>query len=237
MLAINNLRVTWKVRILIGMAIVALGIFAAVAFSTLQAVEINSALYKEIRNDQNLVADTNPPSLNLMEPRLQVYLLINEPSREKRQGMLSDLHQFRRDFDKRFDADVKVLDEGRIKNALTGPVHQTVVEYFDQVDQGLVPLLGRGDKKKVEDFRHNVLVPIAQRHNQAVNELMKLVNERVEGHEKSASATATASEELSATSQQITANSEETSAQAASSPRPAITSTAISKRSPPVPKR
>ena len=93
MAGINNLRVTWKLRILIGMAIVALAIFAAVAFSTLQAVEINGAMYKQISNDQDLVADVIPPSLNLMGARLQVYLLINESSREKRQALLNDLHQ------------------------------------------------------------------------------------------------------------------------------------------------
>lgn len=189
MVGLNNLRVTWKLRILIAMAIVALGVFAAVAFSTLSAVEINGAMYKQISNDQDLVADIIPPSLNLMGARLQVYLLINEPSREKRQGILNDLHQSHKDFDQNYDADVKVLDEGQIKNILTGPVHETIVEYFDQVDHGLVPLLDAGDKKKIEDFRRNVLAPIGQRHAQAVDELIRVVNQRVEAHEKTASAT------------------------------------------------
>jgi methyl-accepting chemotaxis protein len=189
MAGINNLRVTWKLRILIGMAVVALGIFAAVAFSTLRAVEINGAMYKQISNDQDLVADVIPPSMNLMGARLQVYLMINESNREKRQALLNDLRQFRKDFDLNYDADVKVLDEGQVKSLLTGSVHQTTIEYFDQVDQGLVPLLDRGDRKKVEDFRRNVLMPIAQRHAQAVDELIKLVNQRVQEHEKTASAT------------------------------------------------
>src|SRR5579871_6055634 len=189
MLGINNLKVVWKLRILIGMATVALGVFAAVAFSTLRTVEINGAMYKQISNDQDLVADVIPPNLNLMGARLQVYLLLNEPSREKRQALLNDLHQFRKDFDRNYDDDVKVLDEGEIMKLLTGPVHETAIEYFDQVDHGLVPLLDSGDKKKSEDFRRNVLVPIAERHTHAVDELIKLVNQRVQDHEKAASAT------------------------------------------------
>jgi methyl-accepting chemotaxis protein len=189
MAGIDDVRVTWKLRILIGMAIIALGVFAAVAFSTLRAVEIGGPAYTQISNDQDLIADIIPPNLNLMGARLHVYLLLNEPSHERRQALLNDLHQFRKDFDSNYDADVKVLEEGQIKSILTGPIHQTALEYFDQVDHGLVPLLESGDRKKIEDFRHKVLIPIAERHSEAVSELIKLTNERVEGHEKAASAT------------------------------------------------
>lgn len=189
MAGINDVKVTWKLRILIGMAIIALGVFAAVAFSTLRAVEIGGPAYQEISNDQDLIADIIPPNLNLMGARLQVYLLINESSHERRQALLNDLHQFRKDFDSNYDADVKVLEEGQIKSILTGPIHQTALVYFDQVDHGLVPLLESGDRKKIEDFRRKVLIPIAERHSEAVSELIKLTNERVEGHEKAASAT------------------------------------------------
>jgi methyl-accepting chemotaxis protein len=189
MVGLNNLRVTWKLRILIGMAIVALGIFAVMAFSTLRTVEINGALYQQIRNDQNLVADVIPPGLNLMGARLQVYLLINESNREKRQALVNDFRKIHSDFDQTYENDLKLLDEGPVRSALTGSIHRTVVEYFDQVEHGLVPLLDTGNKKKIEDFRYSVLLPIAKRHTQAVDELTKAVNERVEAHEKLASST------------------------------------------------
>jgi methyl-accepting chemotaxis protein len=191
MIGFSNLRVTWKLRILMAMTVAAMAAFAWVAFSTLRTVEINSPLYQEISNDQDLIADIIPPNLNLMGARLQVYLLLNEPSHDKRQSIVAQLHQFRTDFDKNYEADVKVLDEGQIKALLTGPVHQTAIEYFDQTDQGLIPLLDRGDSKKADEFRRNVLLPIAQRHADAVTELIKLANDRVETHEKSASATVT----------------------------------------------
>jgi methyl-accepting chemotaxis protein len=191
MIGFNNLRVTWKLRILMAMTVAAIAAFAWAAFSTLRAVEINSPLYEEISNDQDLIADIIPPNLNLMGARLQVYSLLNEPSHDKRQPIVAQLHQFRTDFDKNYEADIKVLDEGQIKSLLTGPVRQTAIEYFDQVDQGLIPLLDHGDSKKADEFRRNVLLPIAQRHADAVTELIKLVNERVDAHEKLASVTVT----------------------------------------------
>jgi methyl-accepting chemotaxis protein len=189
MIGFSNLRVTWKLRILIGMAVVALATFAWVSFSTLRAVQINGAHYEEIMNDQDLIQDVNPPSLNLMGARLQVYLLISERDHAKREALVAQLREIRKNFDTNYEADIKVLRDGQAKSLLTGTVHQTFIEYFDQVDQGLLPLLDHGDMKKVEEFRVSVLVPIGQRHNEAVKELIKLTQEGNAADEKSATDT------------------------------------------------
>ena len=56
MFGLNNLKVYWKLRILMAMATVGLGIFAWVAFSTLQTVEVNGPLYQRIDNSQNVAS-------------------------------------------------------------------------------------------------------------------------------------------------------------------------------------
>jgi hypothetical protein len=81
MTALSNLRITWKLRILIAMAIVALGAFAWVSFSTLRAVEINSELYNQIFKSEDVAADADPPAMNLLSTRLVVYLYLNESDR------------------------------------------------------------------------------------------------------------------------------------------------------------
>lgn len=60
MFGLNNLKVYWKLRILMAMATVGLGIFAWVAFSTLQTVEVNGPLYQRIDNAQNVASDIVP---------------------------------------------------------------------------------------------------------------------------------------------------------------------------------
>src|SRR5437879_7983513 len=145
MFGLSNLRVTWKLRMLIGFAVVALGVFAWVSFSTLRTVEINGAAYQDIKRGLDSIGDINPPVVNLLQSRLQVYLIINETDRAKRETEVAQLHQFRKDFEQMLEENTKHLGESegerKIKNLSMGDVRQTAVEYWDQVDQGLLPLL------------------------------------------------------------------------------------------------
>jgi methyl-accepting chemotaxis protein len=191
MIGLNNLKVGWKIRILIGMAALALGVFAWVSFSTLRAVEINGPLYAAISAKQDVTQDVNPPVMSLMPIRLQVYVIIEETDRTKRETEIARLHQIRKDYEQMLDDDLKEVGEGKIKDLLTGEVHQSAAEYWDQVDHGLLPLVQKGDTKRSEEFRSKVLVPIAQKNEQAVSEVVKLVEEDKASYEKSAGATVT----------------------------------------------
>ena len=191
MIGLNNLKVGWKIRILIGMAALALGVFAWVSFSTLRAVEINGPLYAAISAKQDVTQDVNPPVMSLMPTRLQVYVIIEETNRTKRETEIARLHQIRKDYEQMLDDDLKEVGEGKIKDLLTGEVHQSAAEYWDQVDHGLLPLVQKGDTKRSEEFRSKVLVPIAQKNEQAVSEVVKLVQEDKASYEKSAGATVT----------------------------------------------
>ena len=191
MIGLNNLKVGWKIRILIGMAALALGVFAWVSFSTLRAVEINGPLYAAISAKQDVTQDVNPPVMSLMPIRLQVYVIIEETDRTKRETEIARLHQIRKDYEQMLDDDLKEVGEGKIKDLLTGEVHQSAAEYWDQVDHGLLPLVQKGDTKRSEEFRSKVLVPIAQKNEQAVSEVAKLVEEDKASYEKSAGATVT----------------------------------------------
>ena len=191
MIGLNNLKVGWKIRILIGMAALALGVFAWVSFSTLRAVEINGPLYAAISTKQDVTQDVNPPVMSLMPIRLQVYVIIEETDRTKRETEIARLHQIRKDYEQMLDDDLKEVGEGKIKDLLTGEVHQSAAEYWDQVDHGLLPLVQKGDTKRSEEFRSKVLVPIAQKNEQAVSEVVKLVEEDKASYEKSAGATVT----------------------------------------------
>ncbi len=193
MFGLSNLRVTWKLRILITVTVVALGVFAWVSFSTLRTVEINGAAYQNLKSGIDMIGDINPPAMNLLQSRLQVYLILNEPDRAKRETEIAQLHQFRKHFEQMLEENIKGLgdseEERKIRNLATGEVHQTAVEYWDQVDQGFLPLVQKGDAKKAEQFRRDVLLPIGQKHNQAVTELIKLVEANNDSDEKTAGAT------------------------------------------------
>jgi len=190
MLGLNNLSIKWKLRILMAFAAVALLVFGGVSFSTLRTVQINGTLYEEISNDRDLVADIYPPALNLIAIRFLVYHAIAETDPGKRQMILAEIPKIRKDFDDNYDADVKVLPEGRAKTLLTGTVRETSLEYFTKVDQNLARALQENNAKKTEAFRQE-LAQVEERNAAAVAELVKLVNEETASDEKTAGETVT----------------------------------------------
>ena len=188
MVGLADVKVAWKVRMLLAMSVISMAVFAWISFQALRIVEINGPLYIEISNSQALVSDVAPPSLNIMATRILVYRALLETNREKRIGLLQQISGARQEFQEAYERNSKKLPEGPIKAQLSGPVRQTAMEYFDEVDREFAPGLMSGDKKRADQARA-VLVTIGDRHRSAVDELLKLAEQANKDHEDFAART------------------------------------------------
>ncbi len=187
MWGLSQLRITWKLRLLIGMASLALGAFAWVAFSTLTTVQINSPLYEEIMTNQDMISDTVAPEVSLLPVRLKVYVAMFETNPEKRIELANALMQARPDFEKAYAADLKVAPEGQIKSLLE-KVHESAGQYFDVLEQQMVPALRKGDTKTAELVRKEI-ASIGARNLADVDDLDKAITEENKTDEETATST------------------------------------------------
>lgn len=167
-----NLKIRWKLAVLVVAVMAALGTFALVSFSTLRIVEINGPLFRRIQTGQNVIADVVPPSANVMGTRLLVYRAIFETDRAKREALFGEMRQAKKDFDDTCERDIKALNEGRLKDGF-GPVRQSGQEYFKVIEDKMIPALQQGDAKKITDARQE-LVGIGTRNQQAIDEVVRL---------------------------------------------------------------
>ncbi|HEV2687289.1 MAG TPA: methyl-accepting chemotaxis protein, partial [Bryobacteraceae bacterium] len=154
----------------------ALGIFALVTFSTLRTVEVNGPLYRTISDDQHLIANVAPPEVNIVGARLLVYKALFESDRDRREELIRQLREAGSKFEEAYQQEVKKVPEGNMKTVMTGPLHQTAQQYFATVEQDLIPALHRGDTKRANEVRAH-LVPIGDRHREAIAEVVRLANE------------------------------------------------------------
>jgi methyl-accepting chemotaxis protein len=83
-----------------------------------------------------------------------------------------------------YEAYVKSTPEGKIKQMLTGKMHETAVEYMDMVEKGYVPLIVSGNEKKAEDYRVKVMRPKYVEHNKAADEFLQALVEQDKAFEK-----------------------------------------------------
>jgi len=123
-----------------------------------------------------LVADTVPPSVNVIQTRVLVYRALFETDRGKREELFSKMRQARKQFEEAYERDVRSLPDGQLKAALSGPLHETAEEYFDVVDRAMIPALQQGDTKRTNEARLQ-LIDIGGRNQQAADEIVKLSSE------------------------------------------------------------
>ena len=187
MWGLSQLKISWKIRILIALAIVALGAFAWVSFSTLKTVQINGALFEQIMVDQDMISDTVPPDVSLLPVRLKVYVALFETNPEKRTELANGLMQSRSDFEKAYGEDFKKAPNGEIKSQLER-VHESAAQYFDVMERELVPALRRGEMKAADDVRKK-LAPVGARNLADITELVKLLEKENQSDEEMAAAT------------------------------------------------
>ncbi len=189
MFGLNQLKINWKLRLLIGMALLGLVVFGWVSFSTLRIVEINGPLYKQIKVMTDLDGDLVPPAMNLETARLGLYRAMAEQDPVKRAERIEDIRKAKKAFDAMYEEDVRQQPEGVVKRALQGTMHDTALEYFKDLEETMIPLLQKGDNKRVEEYRSQVMAPLAKRNEDAIQEVMKLEQEETAQYEKSAEET------------------------------------------------
>ena len=133
MFGLNQLKINWKLRMLIGMALLALAVFGWVSFSTLRIVEINGSLYKQIRMTADITADVAPPALNLQGTRLAVYRALAESDPVKRAAVIEQIRSLKKAYDEMYAENSRDVPDGAVKRAMQGTSHEAALEYFAPV--------------------------------------------------------------------------------------------------------
>ena len=174
--ALNNLKIRWKLAILVGATMVALATFSLISFSTLSTVEVNGPLDRAINANRDTMADVVPPSVNIIETRLMVYRVLFATDAGKREEIISQMRDAQKQFTDNYDKDVKSLPDGKVKSAMTGALRQTAEEYFRIVNEAFIPAARENDTKKMDQSRAQ-LVEVGNRHFQAVDEVVKASRE------------------------------------------------------------
>jgi len=183
--ALRNLKIKWKLTLLIGVALSGLGIFGMVAFDTLKTVEVDGPVYNGIYGGLSLLSDLIPPVLEVMTPRLMIEQALQSTDKEKIYDYSKKFQEYRKTYDESYAGYLKSVPEGPIKQALTGKVHETAVQYLD-LAQTLFPLLANDEGKKAMEINASQMEPIFQEHSRAVDALVSMIDEDNKAQEKNA---------------------------------------------------
>lgn len=189
MASLKNVNVRSKLWILVGAFVVGMVIFGAVAYSTLNAVKINSDLYKQIAVGNQAYADLVPPAEFLLQPKLALYRMTDAKDKTDLQGLISEFRTDKQDFDTQHDYYVKNLPDGKLKELVTVTAYQPAMQWFDLAEKQYIPLMLDGNVKQAQALRLSQMAPLYATHKSAIDEAAKIAQNLNSQHEEDADST------------------------------------------------
>ena len=176
-------------RQLVGSALLALAgfvVFGVVAFFTLNDLKINGPRYLRIVQGKDLVADTVPQSVTLIESYLGVHQMIGETDRRRLDDLIRDAQKLRAQFEERHVYWEKSLPAGPLREALHDRAYPPAAEFLKVRDDEFIPAVRRGDDEGARLIASSVLKPLYEQHMKAVLEVVQLATSQTTREEKEA---------------------------------------------------
>jgi len=183
---LGNFSVRMKILCIIASligAMLALGIYV---WTAVDKIVVNGAVYDQIVNDKDLVADILPPPMFLVETYVWVHRLgdLRDPAEIGR--VVDKLKELRADFEERKAFWMSSALPDNIKRTIEDKVYATGRTFYDTLFDQVVPAMNGGDHAKAGEVISTQLRDQYDAHRKAVDVLVKLVNTRVKDTESQA---------------------------------------------------
>ena len=182
MLKLRNMKIRTQLLLTGGIAISGLIIFGLMAFYTMNKIKVNGPIYKNIVQGKDLIADILPPPEYILESYLTVLQSADETDPGKQKNLIEKFKQLRKDFDDRHVFWQKDLPDSPMKETLLKKSYLPAIAFYEKADKEFFPAVLANDRNRARtvmvDLNRNYEV-----HRQAIDELVKLANDRNAAYE------------------------------------------------------
>ncbi len=189
MISFKNIRIRYKLALIVAVAVVGFVSFGALCLATLNATKVGGQIYNSIKLDSDVNADITPPALFLVQAALTANTMDDAQNSADLETRIQEIAEY----DKKFEAAEKDyanrLPEGKIKAFLQDKIYPSGREYLDLIEKEYIPMMRRGESKKAADYRRDVLVAKFKAHEAVDAQFDGFLDEANRTEEASAAAT------------------------------------------------
>ena len=152
-----------------------------------QAVQVNGPLYKRIVEGKDIVADILPPPEYIIESYLVVLQMVQEPDPQRRQELIQyfqTLQSGKGGYDERHKYWDENLKDPQIRKTLVVDSFIPAQEFYDAVNKTVIPAVKQGKpSEELLQLVRTEVQPKYDQHRKAIDETVKLSNQRIEDDE------------------------------------------------------
>ncbi len=174
--AFMNLRIQFRLLMLLIPFIIGFLIFAVSLFQVMNTVKVNGPVYEKIAQGKDLMADILPPPEFIIEPYLSVLEIEADNDPEKIQYFVDNERHYRKVYEDNHKFWEKNLPEGTIKTILIRDSFQQAEDFFDILEKKVIPLIQAGDKENAHLFISGILKSKYLAHWAKINQVITLLS-------------------------------------------------------------
>ncbi|HVN27487.1 MAG TPA: hypothetical protein VMT64_03330, partial [Candidatus Binataceae bacterium] len=168
-----------KLMVLCGAFLAGIVIFAAVSYSTIEAIRIGGERDRSLADLRNFSGDLTMPTATLADVNTQLYRIVLGGDEKQLELRLKDYSvaekEYRRYREDRLQA---VQNDPELKAAYEKTLAPTD-EFLRVVNTQIIPLAVAGKLDEARNVRYTVSQPLFGAHWEAVNQLNELVKKRI----------------------------------------------------------
>ncbi|HWA58316.1 MAG TPA: methyl-accepting chemotaxis protein [Gemmatimonadales bacterium] len=152
--------------------------FAAVAFVTLDQVQVGGPYYRAIMQGKDLTADVMPPPLYITESYQEMLRMAGEMDHRRLKDLIDRSHRGEAEFAARRAYWDSTLPRGPIHDSLASAVTRPAVEFYEVLNRLYIPALLREDREVAFDLARGVLTEKYEQQRGAVDWLIQAIGTR-----------------------------------------------------------
>ena len=175
---LNNLKISYKLLILIFVFILGFFLFGVVAYKTITNIKINGEMYNEIVLGKDLVADILPPPEYIIESYLTTLQLAKETDKSKIDELINYEAQLKKNYDIRHEVWVSDLPDGDIKKTMVEDSYRPAMEFFKVFENEFVPAIKNGNNESANEIVTMKLDKSYLEHRAAIDKVVTLANNK-----------------------------------------------------------
>lgn len=183
---LGNLSIKLKLSLLALTAIVSIVFIAAFSHISIEKVRIKGDLYNEIILSKDLIADILPPPEYIIEARLVTYQLLDNPKEEEKKQLIEKLASLKKDYYDRQKYWAENLVDKKQRTLILEKSKLPSDAFFETIEKEFLPALRAGDMALAGKISSGVLKAKYDEHRVAIDELVKLANEKAAADEAKA---------------------------------------------------
>ena len=185
---LKNLKIRTQLLMMGSIMVAGVLVFGIMSVYTIEEIKVNGPIYARIVQGKDVIADILPPPEYILESYLTVMQIADESDQDKQRAGIERLKSLRKDYEDRHVFWHKDLAEGPMKEILTKKSYDPAKAFYETAEKDFLPAILAHDSAKVKAAEAE-LAKIYETHRLAIDELVKIANERNKSDEAFASIT------------------------------------------------